>query len=354
MKILVLSNMYPSKKYPSYGTFVDNFVKSLALNNISLYKVISIKKTKNNLIKLYYYFKYVFNSAYAISRRSQYDLIYIHYPTYSLLPLVLSPFKKCKFVLNYHGDDLFPRTGLSNLLFRITRKKVNTAELIIVPSLYYKEVLQNRLQIKSERIIVSPSSGINLEKFHPGKKFSTITFDIGFLSRIDEGKGWDIFIETLSLIDTSKINFHAFIGGDGKEFHKLEEEIKRANLSNRVTLYGAIPHKDIPSFFNKVDVLIFPSTRKGESLGLVALEALACGVPVIAKDNGAIKEFISHGNNGYIFTESIAKQIYDLICKFSQLSQKEKSIIEQNAVNSVKKYDSKVVSRELFEVLKTL
>ena len=167
MRILLFSNMYPSKEFPAYGTFVKNFVNGLKSNNISFYRLITIYKTYRIYVKLYYYLKFIVEGFVASLDSKRYDVIYIHFPTYSILPIWLNPFLKKKIVLNFHGDDLIPQHLFSKALFKLVNKKFLTASLIVVPSLYYKSVLMEKINYSSRRIFVSPSGGIDFSKFYP-------------------------------------------------------------------------------------------------------------------------------------------------------------------------------------------
>jgi glycosyltransferase involved in cell wall biosynthesis len=349
--------MYPSKKFPSYGTFVFNFVKSLKTNDIEVYRNISINKTNSRIKKIILYINYIIKGIFYLSHSNKYDIVYIHFPTYSAIPLLLYPLKnklkkKKKIVLNFHGDDLFPQSKISNCLYKLTVPIVKEADMIVVPSNYYKEILLSKISIPDNRLFISPSGGINFNNFFPSKKTNTSSaLRIGFLSRIDSGKGWDIFIKAMHLLKSRDIEFVASIGGGGSEYNKLLNEIQRLHLNDTIRLTGIVPYESVPKFLRELDIFIFPSTRKGESLGLTAIEALACGIPVIAKNNGAINEFIINGYNGFIYNDSNPNSIVELIIHYTKLTEQEKVILKYNAFESVKKYDSNIISKKLCKAL---
>ncbi len=355
MKILILTNMFPSKRYPAYGTFVKNFVNGLESNNISVFRLITVYKTHNILIKFYYYLNFVFKGFLSSLRINKYDLIYIHFPTYSILPIWFNPFLKKKIVLNFHGDDLIPQHIFSKFLFKLVNKKFLSASLIVVPSLYYKTILREKINYNIEKILVSPSGGIDFSKFYP-YNFKPIcdSIRIGFLSRIDPGKGWEVFLESLSILKQRKIPFQAIIGGNGSEFDAMIKTIEKLDLLDNITIEGAIPHDSVPLFFNKLDLFVFSSTRQTESLGLVAVEALACGIPIIAKRNGAIDEFVQNGENGFIFENSFSVGISSMVMKYIELPELKKLLMKKKAFESVRKFDSKMVATNLCNTLKNL
>jgi glycosyltransferase involved in cell wall biosynthesis len=155
-------------------------------------------------------------------------------------------------------------------------------------------------------------------------------------------------------IKAEKLPFQAIIGGGGSEFDTMINKIEKLNLSDNIIIKGVIPHDDVPSFFNNLDLFIFSSIRESESLGLVALEALACGVPIIAKRNGAIDEFVKNNHNGFIFENSVAHEITDKIIKYSNLDKTARLQMKKMAFESVRKYDAKMIAKNLCNTLKNL
>jgi glycosyltransferase involved in cell wall biosynthesis len=344
MKILLLSNMYPSIESPHYGVFVANFTKEFSMLGITINKVVITKKN-SKIKKLISYFIYTFECCWKVLF-TKYDLIYVHYINHSLIPFIfLRFFIKKPFIINAHGGDVFYESKVAKFIAVYTSKVLPYATKIVVPSNYFKKELINRFKLKEDVIFISPSGGINLEIFKPRVQSVVLPLKIGYVGRIDLNKGWDTFIEAIVKLRNESIEIH--IGGDGKEYFLLKELIKRYKLSNIVKLYGYIDHEKINEFFNLIDVLVFPSRRNGESLGLVPIEALACGVPVIANDNGAVKDFILNKENGFLYYNDSSEELKNKLLDFQKLSVKEKLKMSKMAITSVQKYDSKLISEKL-------
>jgi spore coat protein SA len=89
------------------------------------------------------------------------------------------------------------------------------------------------------------------------------------------------------------------IAGSGKRSYLRQLEALARRLGVRVSFLGNIPHEDIHSLYQTADCFICPSQRH-ESFGLVNVEAMATGLPVIASRNGGIREIIDSGHNGYL------------------------------------------------------
>lgn len=352
IKILLVSNMYPSAKFPYYGTFVKNFENCLNNNTIGIVNRVVITKTNYNFLKLLKYLLFVFQNIYKVFF-TKYDIIYIHYINHSLIPyVVLKYFIKTPIILNAHGGDIFHESKSSRFLSMITSSVIPYATKIVVPSNYFKLEVVKRFDYSPENIFISPSSGVDLlVLYSKSKKINLESINIGYLGRIDQDKGWDTFILAMKELKKEKININIHIGGDGKQSKLLDDMILKSDLKNVTIRYGFIDHKKINSFFNKIDILIFPSRRKGESLGLVAIEALACGVPVIANNNGAISDFIKNGINGFIYDDDNKLELVKKVLIFVALNHEDRIAMSKNANDSVKKYDANIISSEMIRFI---
>jgi len=343
--------MYPDKKNSQYGSFVHNFVNEFLSLGAEINNVV-IKKKESNIKKIAAYIVYVIVCFWKVLF-TRYDVIYVHYINHSLIPfIILKYFLKKPLILNAHGGDFFYETKGAEFIAKFTSKVIPYATKIVVPSNYFKEELIKRYHFIENKIFISPSGGVNLRKLKKRPQNVSLPLKIGYLGRIDLNKGWDTFINAVSLLKNDNIEVH--IGGSGKELDKLEGLIRKNDVTNLVKLYGYIDHNKISDFFKRIDVLVFPSRRKGESLGLVPIEALACGVPVIANNNGAANDYLTDTVNGYIYNNDDMEQLKNKILKFKNLKANNKIEMSTAAIDSVKKYDSKNISLNLKSIIEKI
>ena len=117
-----------------------------------------------------------------------------------------------------------------------------------------------------------------------GKKY------IGFVGRLDVGKGWDVLLDAFHSLnqDGTFDDLSLLVVGDGKERSQFEERVVKYGLSDKIVHYPLLPQEKLNLIYNAIDVFCFPTTRKGESLGLVGLEAMACGAPIIGSSIGGL------------------------------------------------------------------
>jgi glycosyltransferase involved in cell wall biosynthesis len=101
-----------------------------------------------------------------------------------------------------------------------------------------------------------------------------------------------------------------------------------------------LDQKKLFDIYNRIDILIFPTKREGESLGLVALEAMACGTPVIASNFAAPKYYVIDGVNGYKFEISNVESLVFKIYSFYKLSLNNKNKLSNSARKTAAKFSS--------------
>lgn len=348
MKILLISNMYPSKDYPSYGIFVKNFENQLIEENFKFEKAIIRGKNKNKLVKLIKYFIF-FVDVFKAIHKNNFDLIYVHYIGHSLLPLlIIEKNIKKPLIINAHGTDIFSDSKIKIFIQKIVTPIIKKADMVIVPSRYFEDIMEKKFNISKNKIFISPSGGINRSIFRPLKtSIDNQIFTIGYVSRIDEGKGWDTLLSAISLLVNKNIkNFKVILIGEGSQEKLLSKKIIELNLKDYVEYLGSIPHETLVNFYNQMNIFIFP-TKLAESLGLVGLEAMACGVPVIGSNIGGLKGYINSGYNGEFFVPSDIEELSEKINYFMNLDEAELNNYKRGALETVKEYDSKIVAKNL-------
>lgn len=351
-KILVVSNLYPSPQSPYYGSFVRNFVDELLGYPVNKdVKLCVLKGRRNNrLYKIYLYLFFYIRLFYRLLFFN-YDLIYIHLITHASIPIrVVSYVKKLNIVFNIHGEDLLVTTPLARKLLRFVVPLMRNAAYIVVPSNYFKKIALMHLPfLDSEKILVSASGGVKQQFYINRKYIPSKVLRIGYVSRIDRGKGWDVFIDAVKIINELGYHVSACIIGSGLEVEKMKLRIGEKHLEN-VVYIGPVAYDNLNDYYSKMDLFIFP-TLLCESLGLVGLEAMAASVPVIASKIGGITDYLKDGYNGFYFNPGDANDLADKIKKFIELNDADKRNMSIHARKTADQYKSNIVSTSLFNIL---
>ena len=150
---------------------------------------------------------------------------------------------------------------------------------------------------------------------YPIKNINQVENSLLYVGRIDERKGVDFLIKSMTLVKLQNPKVKLFIGGRGKKLFELRKYVKKYNLQNNIKFIGFIPDTKLNKCYNKVKCVVVPSIFEG--FGLTVIEAMAAGAPVIGTDVDGIRTIIRNGKNGYLVeygdTESLSNMILNVL-----------------------------------------
>lgn len=352
MKTLTISNMYPSEKDPYYGTFVKSFYESLKFYEPDYSEKIVIKgRTKSKIKKIFRYLKFYTICLYKLLF-CDYDIIYVHTITFPIPPIrIISRIKKLPLVFNVHGGDVLVHSKLSQKLKNIAANILPEAKLIVCPSEYFKHICLSEFNnIDPKKIFISPSGGVASIFFIEDSRPTNQILKIGYVSRIDPDKGWKVFVDAINILVKKNYDIEGILIGRGSDENKLRREIQ--NTVN-IKYLGPKTHSELPFYYSSFDCFVFPSLAF-ESLGLVGIESMAAGTPVIASNIGGPSYYVIDNFNGFKFIPGNAKDLARAIEKFISLSEDDKIKLRENCRVTAAEYNSSKVSQELYEKIKSL
>lgn len=163
---------------------------------------------------------------------------------------------------------------------------------------------------KNERKFTAPiqavSNGIDLSRFKPGSvsKDYLDRFDLPsnkpivmYLGRLDGEKHLHILVQAMARV-YKKIDAHLLIVGHGNDADNLRQLARELGIARHVTFTGRVEDEDMPKLCRTACVFVMPSPAELQSIA--TLEAMACGLPVVAVDAGALYELCQNGRNGYL------------------------------------------------------
>ena len=261
----------------------------------------------------------------------RYDLIFSHYWLSALAGTYLrqrwhvphiTMFHTLGAVKNSIRERIHPAPGDGEpkLRIRTERNLARTCHRVIAPTEKEKRALIRHYGASSQKISVVPC-GVNLDHFRIIGKAQArhyLGFDndriILFVGRIDPLKGIDNLIKALPFLrHIPKLRLVIIGGGEHsrREIEKLQKLARDLEVQNSVDFLGLIKHEQLPYFYNAAEACVVPSYY--ESFGLVALESLACGTPVVATDVGNHESVIRQGDTGYVIQDNVPSRLADKI-----------------------------------------
>ncbi len=260
------------------------------------------------------------------SQNLKYDLIFSHYWLSGLAGREVQVHWQVPHLIMFHTlGSIKNSLGIGykepDLRIYTETELARSAQRVIAATEREKSALVDVYGVPENHIAVVPC-GVNLQTFQPIDR--TIARHqvnlpdkikiVLYAGRIEALKGIDRLLNAFAeLPDTSSTRL-LIIGGstdNDPELKKLKSLACRLGIADSVSFLGAVKHEIMPSFYNAADVCVVPSHY--ESFGLVALEALACGTPVVATNVGVLRKIIQPGLAGYVIPERTAEGLADRI-----------------------------------------
>lgn len=214
-------------------------------------------------------------------RAKEYDIIHIHHPDpMAAVSLMLSGFRG-KVVLHWHSDIISQKLLLQfylpiqKWLIRRASCIVGTSPVYLAESPYLQKV-QGKTRCIPIGIEANRSDSAKVERIrneYPGRR---IVFSLG---RLVGYKGYGYLIDAARYLDDS---YMILIGGGGPLMEGLQNQIDELGLSDRIKLLGRVSDEDLPSYYGACDVYCMSSILKTEAFGIVQIEAMSEGRPLIA------------------------------------------------------------------------
>ena len=306
------------------GIFVDVFTRATSADLPHVvqvndhYRVIHIAAGPMMALPVQQLTEHVFDYAesvidWAKARHCKYDLVHSHYWLSGWAGLLVKRVLGIPLANSFHtlgrvkdatrrSDE--PATSLVRIAAE--HEVIAGSDCVIGSTPLEADDLLEHYGADPTRLCVSPP-GVNHLAFSPGD-FRSARAEIGlrnvptvlFVGRIQALKGVDVAIEAFRLVIDHVPDAQLVIlgGPSGPKGAEESEAMRRAADDLNVVFVTAQPHETLASYYRSADVLLFPS--RSESFGLVAVEAQACGTPVVAAEVGGLTYAVSDDVSGYL------------------------------------------------------
>lgn len=355
MKVFVISRGVPSEKYPLYGIFEFDQARALAESGVDT-SMLVIDFRSNVYKRKYGLFSYerdgvkvfelslplgvyrralpilqsllLFLYKKAVKKVGKPDVIHAHFYSIAAIASVIKRKKKIPFLITEHSSKLNKETNLISALDkRLAIKAYSNADSIIAVSKSLSLNLKNNFGCDSV-VINNIVDTRNFKYVEHTNNQGFVFLSVGNLIPL---KGFDILIKAFHKAFANEKDVFLHIAGDGPERDNLQNIINQYGIDNKVKLLGQKTRPELYDLMKKASAFVLAS--RSETFGLVYIEAMLSGLPVIATSCGGPEEFVNDDNGILISVDDIDSLAEALI------------IMRQN----ISKYNREKISRECNE-----
>ena len=337
LKVVAPVSWFPLKRFFEKNTVSSQIPKKETIDGIETFhpRYFTIPKVGRSLYG-FLFFLSVLIPVLRIYNTFKFDIIFATwaYPD-SFAAVLLSKLLNKPIITKVHGTDIneYTRYWLRRKMISFTLD--NSGRVISVSKALRDKIAEIGVEPEKIRVVYN---GIDNEIFKPLNKASTrrelgIAMDkkvILFVGNLKPVKGLIYLIEAFSGIAKGALpNAILIIIGEGELRRELENETKKLMIQNRVYMSGSKPHHEIPKWINACDLFCLPSLSEG--MPNVILEALACGVPVVASSVGGIPEILTSTDYGFMVEPEKSEELREALLECLSKSWNREAIREYSS-----------------------
>jgi glycosyltransferase involved in cell wall biosynthesis len=237
-------------------------------------------------------------------RHEGFTLIHAHWlipqGLIAVMGLILAR-RRIPLVCTSHGGDLFALRG--TIFQHLKRWVMDRSQALTMVSKTMQGIVVG-MGVAPDKVQVI-SMGVDLKhRFTPDNNIERNTRELLFVGRLVEVKGLQVLLEALPKVLQNDPAVRLSVAGAGPLEMDLRELSRRLDISGRIDFHGMVTQSQLPGLYRRATLAVFPFvvTKSGvqEGFGLVVVEAMGCGCPVIAGDLPAIHDSITHEENGLL------------------------------------------------------
>jgi len=289
--------------------------------NITVYRL-PIGKNPNNIHyqskgELIKYAIEAYKFSKQLVKENQYDLTH----SFFTVPCGYISYKlwkkyKLPYIVSLRGSDVPGYSERFTFLYKfitpIIKKIWKNAYFVIANSQGLCELALKSAPQKEIGVIYN---GIDIVEFFPDlSKKNKDLFTIICVSRVTPRKGIRFLIQSFKILSRRYDYLRLVIVGDGNERASLEDLVQSLEIKEKVVFTGPISHDKVWEYYQKASIFVLPSLNEGMSNTM--LEALACGLPLLATDTGGTRELVTDNKNGFIIKMKDSNDLAEKIEKF--------------------------------------
>lgn len=274
-----------------------------------------------------------------INEHGKPDIVYSHYLQNSCISVTIKRKYNIPLVAIEHLSDL-NRDEISSDLYYMGNKTYNNVDALLSVSNALKWRLKQYFNVDS---IVVPN--IVGDEFVYKKKSSSPVMSFVSVGSLIHRKGFDLLIKAFANADIPLKKWRLIIIGTGKERFNLKKDTKKCRLNENVLLVGQKSKSEIARIFQQSDIFVLAS--RAETFGVVYIEAMMMGLPVIGTKCGGPEEFVSSKNGIIVPTDDVSALTQAIEFLYYNRCMYDSDIISRECQN---KYSPRIIARRLSDV----
>lgn len=312
----------------------------------------NLRRNKLNYLLLIPYCCSQLISLYRIVRKQRIQCIHAHWLVpQGLIAVIVARYLfrgKVSVLCTSHGSDLL---GLNNRLFNFLKRRVieNSNHTTVVSRYMYEHCVS--LGMKTDRLSVQ-SMGVDLQHVFIPDMNAVQDIDILFVGRLVKAKGIEILLDAVHQLVRTNSRLRIVIAGDGPLMEPLTRQVKKLSLEHHIRFAGPVQQGQLPRLYQSARIVVVPSVVP-EGLGLVLIEALGCGRPVVASALGAIRSVIRDGDNGLLVRPGDARDLAEKIRKLLDDGDLYHAMASRCRASVLEKYDWQTVADNYSKLLQS-
>lgn len=299
----------------------------------------------------------------------KYDLLDVGEPTmgYSILAHLAQRHGTPPYIITVSMVKPFLQIWRHYLTKLLAKKVLRDARgiIAITSKAYQRLVVEGLLPADSEIPHVVTGHHVDVTQFYPysSEHKDTIRANLGlskdekillFVGKLRDYKGLHYLIEALPRVVDRGQNFKLLlVGGADKAYQAyLQALVKKHQLGARVKFWGREPYDELVKFYNVADLFLLPSIRQGiweEAFGMVLVEAMACGTPVVASAIGGIPDVVRDGKTGFLVPEKDPPALADAIARLLEDDTLRRAMGRESRAWAEQRWDLPVIGRRYAE-----
>lgn len=293
--------------------------------------------------------------------KNEYDIVHCHMPISGLLARFASRKQRkkgLKVLYTAHGFHFFKGAPLLNWLVYFPAEKLASLYTDCIITINNEDFLaaKNKLNVKRSELV--NGVGVNIDKFNviSTKKKNNLRTKLGYkeedyiliyVAELSHRKHQDLLIETVNEIKNEIPNVKLLLVGQGVKQDTYQQMINELGLQNNVNLLGY--RNDVDKLMNIADIAV--SSSRQEGLPVNVMEAMACGLPVVATNCRGNRDLVVNGKTGYIVNDNTVEEMAEYILDLYHNSSK-RQMMGKNARELVQKYSLESVLNEMINIYK--